>query len=82
MKDRQECLFHLLVEFFLVVGVGGEFAQRGHRLVDVAVDHGAGDAEVLGDELRRLVLEFDPLEDLKLAEWDTGAEVFDQRGEQ
>ena len=62
--------------------MGGELAQRGHRLVDVAVDHRPLDAEILGDELRRLVLEFDPLENFKLAQRDAGAEVFDQRGEQ
>ena len=62
--------------------MGGELAQSGHRLVDVAVNYRPLDAEIFRDILRRLVLELDPLEHFKLAEWDAGAEVFDQRGEQ
>jgi len=50
--------------------------------VDVAVNHGAGNAEILGDKLGGLVLEFDTFKDLKLAEWDPVAEVFDERGQQ
>jgi hypothetical protein len=66
----------------MVFGVGGEIAQGGHGLVDVSIDHGPLHAEVFGDELRRLVLEFDPLEDFELPEWDAVAEIFDEGGEQ
>lgn len=70
----------LLVKFFLVFDVGGEFAEGGHGFVDIAVHHRPGHSQVFGNELRRLVLELDALEDLELAERDMVTEVLDQGG--
>ena len=70
----------LLVKFFLVFDVGGEFAEGGHGLVDVSIYHRPGHSQVFGNELRRLVLELHPLEDLELAERDMVTEVLDQGG--
>lgn len=72
----------LVVELFLVFGLGGEVAEGDHGFVNVPVDPSAGDSEVFGNKCGRLALEFDPLEDLKLTERDAVAEVFDKGGEE
>lgn len=55
----------------------------GHRrATTVRAELRAEDCLAAPALFRRLMLEFDPLEDLKLAEWDAGAEVSGQRGEQ
>ena len=60
-----------LIKLFLVFDVRCEFAKGCHGRVDVAVHHGPLHAEVFGDELGRLVLEFDPLKDFELPQRDT-----------
>lgn len=71
-----------VVKFFSVFDVSGEFAEGGHGLVDIAVHHRPGHAQVFGDELRRLVLELHTLEDLELAQRDVVTEILDQGGQQ
>ena len=70
----------LLVKFFLVFDVGGEFAEGGHGFVDVSIYHRPGHSQVFGDEMRRLVLELYTLENLELAQRDMVTEVLDQGG--
>ena len=70
------------VKFFSVFDVSGEFAEGGHGLVDVSIYHGPGHTQVFGNELRCLVLELHPLEDLELAQRDVVTEILDQGGQQ
>ena len=67
----------LLVEFLLVFGLVGDLPQSRESFVDVAIDHGAGDAEVFGNEGGRLVFQLYSFEDFELSHRDGVAEVLD-----
>lgn len=70
-----------LVKFFLVFWKAGEFTQGGHGFEDVPINHGPRHTQIFGDKLGRLVFEFYPFKDFKLAQRYAVAQILDQGGQ-